>query len=184
MKTENKKTLEQFFAREYNKLINYVHIYLSDKYFNVDAEDIIQDVALNIYSKLDINAPIENLAGYFFRALRNKIIDYQRKPRFNVSLENIKDENDENLLLKTVPDNSIETEDFGRNEELQKKLMMAIEKLKPDQQAIIIETEFEGHTFEELSNRWNIPVGTLLSRKHRAMNKLQKMLLNEINNDK
>jgi RNA polymerase sigma-70 factor (ECF subfamily) len=55
-------------------------------------------------------------------------------------------------------------------------MMQAIEKLKPEQQEVIIATEFEGYTFEELSEKTGVPIGTLLSRKHRAMAKLYNML--------
>jgi DNA-directed RNA polymerase specialized sigma24 family protein len=37
---------------------------------------------------------------------------------------------------------------------------------------------FEGKTIKELSHEWNIPVGTLLSRKHRALAKLRNILEN------
>ena len=57
--------VKNFFSKEYNKLINYVHSYFHELSYSMDAEDIIQDVALNIYSKADINAPIENLTAYF-----------------------------------------------------------------------------------------------------------------------
>jgi len=36
-------------------------------------------------------------------------------------------------------------------------------------------------TYEELSEEWDVPVGTLLSRKHRALSKLHKILLNNQN---
>lgn len=55
-------------------------------------------------------------------------------------------------------------------------MFQSIELLKPDQRAIIFETEFEGTSFEELSERWNVPIGTLLSRKHRAIVKLKELM--------
>ena len=184
MATENQKAFRQFISQEYKRLVNYVYMYLSDKFFSVSAEDIVQDVALNVYSKLDINAPVENLAGYFYRAVRNKIIDYQRKPGFYVSIEDYNDEKDKNILLKKTSDDSAEVDETGLEQLRKNNLRIAFEKLKPDEKAIIIETEFEGNTFEELSERWDIPLGTLLSRKHRALNKLHQMLLEMENNNK
>jgi len=61
---------------------------------------------------------------------------------------------------------------------MKQKLADAMEELKPDQQAVIMETEFEGVSFEDLSERWNVPIGTLLSRKHRAINKLKQIIKN------
>jgi len=58
-------------------------------------------------------------------------------------------------------------------------LFHALKQLRPDEQAVIIATEFEGQTYEELSDEWDVPLGTLLSRKHRALSKLHKQLLTE-----
>ncbi len=180
MKEEKKikAALKQFFTNEYIKLINYVHSYLSGIYYGVDAEDIIQDVALNIFSRADINAPVENLAAYIYTAVRNKIIDIQRKPRKSVSIENFNNKQNENVLMETISD-VIDEEEFYKNKELQRKMVNAIEQLKPEEKAVIIETEFNGITFNELSEDWDIPVGTLLARKHRALGKLYKKLNNE-----
>ena len=170
-----KSAIKKFFINEYNKLISYVHGYISEVYYGVDAEDIIQDVALNIYSKANINAPIENLAGYVYRSLRNKIIDIQRKHRRSTSIENFNGTMNENILMETVSDTS-EEEGFYENEEMHAKLIDAIEQLKPEEKAVIVETEFNNRTFKELSKGWDIPVGTLLARKHRALGKLYNIL--------
>ena len=59
------------------------------------------------------------------------------------------------------------------------KVFEAMEKLKPEFQGIIWATEFENRTFHELSEELEIPVGTLLSRKHRAIAALQKVFQKE-----
>ena len=170
-----RNAIKSFFIKEYNKLISYVHSYFSEVYYGIDAEDIIQDVALNIYSKADLNAPIENLTAYIYRAVRNKIIDIQRKHRNTTSIENFRNKKNENILVETIS-NVYEEEEFYENEEFQKKMINAIDRLKPEEKAIIIETEFNGKSFNNLTKEWNIPVGTLLARKHRALGKLQKIL--------
>ena len=72
-----------------------------------------------------------------------------------------------------------EEEDFYKDENVYEKMMEAMDKLKSQERDIIIETEFNGRSFNELSIEWNTPVGTLLARKHRALSKLQKILQNE-----
>jgi len=49
-----------FMLSEYRQMISYVKKYLNEKYYNISAEDIIQDVALNIFSKLDFDEKVEN----------------------------------------------------------------------------------------------------------------------------
>ncbi len=166
--------IRDFFKKEYNKLINYVHGYLNELSYSVDAEDIIQDVALNIYSKADINAPIENLAAYAYRSVKNKIIDIRRRKRERLSIEDFNNKKNENILAETVPVD--EEKDFYKDENVYEKMIEALDKLKSQERDIIIETEFNSRSFNELSVEWDTPVGTLLARKHRALSKLQKIL--------
>ena len=172
-----KKSLDTFFRTEYQKLVNYVRKNLDERFFEASPEDIIQDVALGLIDKLDLDAQIGNITGYIYRSVRNRIIDYQQKKQRNVSIENFPDPKNGNYLLNTVPDETLEEKSVYSDIEPE-MLRQAISELRPDEQAVIIATEFENQTYEELSEEWDIPIGTLLSRKHRALSKLQKILLN------
>lgn len=174
--------LRDFLSDEFDKLVNYTRKNFGGLYFEAEPEDIVQDVALNLYSKLDINAPIENLASYFYRSLQNRITDLQRKKRKIISVENFVDEREENVLLKSTADDSPTLEDVLENEAAMDTLMKALDELNPGLRDIIMETEFEGKTFAQLSEELGVPIGTLLSRKHRAMAKLQEKLENLKNN--
>jgi RNA polymerase sigma factor (sigma-70 family) len=109
--------------------------------------------------------------------LKNKITDRQRKRKDQVlsSFEDV--EIGENYLFNGLTDESMSQEEYQEQEEMIESMFDLIEQLNPDQQEIIIRTELEGQTFESLSHEWEIPIGTLLSRKHRAMSKLQKLFI-------
>jgi len=179
-----KKSLERFFRHEYQKLVNFISRNLDDRFFEASPEDIVQDVVLGLMNKVEVNAQIENLTAYIYRSVKNKIIDYQKKKQRTVSIESFNDRKNENYLLNTIEDESSaeENEYSGIEPEM---LQQAISQLRPDEQAVIIATEFENLTYEELSEEWEVPVGTLLSRKHRALSKLHRILINnQINNQK
>ncbi|MEI7981516.1 MAG: RNA polymerase sigma factor, partial [Bacteroidota bacterium] len=171
-----KKSLDRFFRNEYQKLVNFVRKNLDDRYFEASPEDIVQDVALGLIDKLDLDAQIGNLTGYIYRSIKNKIIDSQKKKQRTVSIENFTDRNNENYLLNTLTDETLTENDYSNIEP--ELLQRATSQLRPDEQAVIIATGFEHQTYEELSGEWDVPVGTLLSRKHRALSKLHKILLN------
>ena len=173
-----KKSLEQFFRKEYQKLVNFVRKNLDERYFEASPEDIIQDVALGLIDKLDPDTQIGNLSGYIYRSIRNKIIDYQKKRQRNVPIERFTDGKNENYLLNTIADETL-TEETNYAHIGPEVLKAAILSLRPDEQALIIATEFENQTYEELSEEWDVPLGTLLSRKHRALSKLHKLLINK-----
>ncbi|MEI6889408.1 MAG: RNA polymerase sigma factor [Bacteroidota bacterium] len=171
-----KKSLDRFFRNEYQKLVNFIRKNLDDRYYEASPEDIIQDVALGLIDKLDLDTQIGNLTGYIYRSVKNKILDLQKKKQRTVSIENFTDRKNENYLLNTATDETIEENDYQNIEP--EILQQAILQLRPDEQAVIIATEFENQTFEELSEEWDVPLGTLLSRKHRALSKLHKILSN------
>ncbi len=172
-----KKSLDRFFRDEYHKLVNFVRKNLDDRFFDTSPEDIVQDVALGLIGKLDLDAQIGNLTGYIYRSVRNKIIDLRQKKQRSVSIENFTDRQNENYLLNSIQDETVTENDYSDIEP--EMLLLAIAQLRPDEQAVIIATEYEGQTYEELSEEWEVPVGTLLSRKHRALSKLHTILLTE-----
>jgi RNA polymerase sigma factor (sigma-70 family) len=75
-------------------------------------------------------------------------------------------------LLYDTRDNPIV--EFEKREMLH-LLFEAIEALNEDQRAVLIETEFEGRTFKELAEEWEVPLGTLLARKSRAVANIRKI---------
>jgi len=69
-------------------------------------------------------------------------------------------------------------EPFAQEERVERmhRLTDAIGKLEPRQRAVLIATELKGKSFRELAEEWNEPIGTLLSRKSRAVKALRQML--------
>lgn len=165
-----------FLTKEYDNLRNFAKSY---GYGNdAEAEDILQDVVLNLFEKVDFNTPVENLMAYVYRSLKNKFIDVGRK-RKEKPLSQFDDPvSGENRLLKNMTDDSVSEDEYREREKDIENMFDNITLLRPDQQEIIMATEFEGYTYEELSKDSGIPIGTLLSRKHRAMQKLKKLTLN------
>jgi RNA polymerase sigma factor (sigma-70 family) len=166
--------IDHFFRKEYKKLIQYVQKNMERRYGAASPEDIVQDVALSLLDKFNIDSQVENLAGYIYRSLRNKILDTQKKKRREVSIEEFMDKKKENILNNTFADEADEISVLDEFEPQQ--LLDAIEKLGDDDKYIIKETHFKGKSFQQLSKELNVPVGTLLSRKHRAQAKLGKIL--------
>lgn len=180
MKSENQNTsLSQFIATEYKNLVKYVKKYLNEKYYNVTAEDIVQDVALNLFTKLDFDANIENLAGYVYRSVKNRVVDVQRKPKNEVLLEQFNDDEDnksDDLIAKLLFNATEVDLKLVDSELFYKRLNAAFNEIPAKQRAVIVATEFEGCSFEELSVEWDVPVGILLSWKHRGIRKLKEYI--------
>jgi len=167
---ENYKNLKTFFDDEYHSLKAYAKSRIDDT-ANRDAEDIVQDVALKLFSRADSLSPIDNIAGFVYGSIRNKIIDLMRKKKKETNLEEDMEKRlfEFTELLYGKTDNEY-------SQEMKKELKKAIGKLKPLHRDIIIAVDFEGYTYRELSEETQIPAGTLMSRRHRALSILLKEL--------
>lgn len=164
-----------FFTRDGEKLIRFVKNRVR-RISEMDAEDIVADVMLSLVSRLETNGPVENIAAYAYRSLRNRIADYERSRAKTVSLDGMANEDGDLPLLELIAADNAEpfqTEDHAARINL---LTDAIGRLEPRQRAILIATELRGRTFRELSEEWGEPIGTLLSRKSRAVKALRRML--------
>ena len=168
--------LKAFISSEYRNLVSFVKRYLNERYYNVSAEDVVQDVAVNLFSKLDFDEHLENVAGYVYRSVRNKITDFQRKKKKEIPFENFSNEEGEEAFSGNIPalDESMHLEIDDKR--FYDNLNYALSKLNPNQQMVFVATEMEGYTFEELSDELDIPIGTLLSWKHRGVKKLKELI--------
>jgi DNA-directed RNA polymerase specialized sigma24 family protein len=60
-------------------------------------------------------------------------------------------------------------------------IFKAMDELSVGERAVILATEFEGKSFKDLAEEWEIPLGTLLARKSRALDKIRKQLTGRFN---
>lgn len=165
--------IADFFAKEYNKMVFFIRKRLNDEAHR-DAEDIVQDVMLKLYELSDINIPLEKLSSYIYTALRNRIIDFMRARRQHIPLDEITEEQE--LSLTEAVKDELDPDDEMEEEEMYSALYGAIKELDEDEREIILATEFDDVPFRELAEKWSTPIGTLLSKKARAVEKIKKIL--------
>lgn len=169
---ENQKRLADFFDEEYQSLKGFVQSRI-DNTVESDPDDLIQEVALKLFSRSD-SSPIDNIAGFVYQSIRNKIIDLMRTKKERLY--------DEKALEKVWTDfaelfyGKSETE---YPEHLTNNLKQAVMSLKPVYRDIVLAVDFEGYSYREIAEETGIPQGTLMSRRHRAMSLLLKNLENE-----
>ncbi len=170
--SKNHNALSTFFNEEYGSLKSYVRSKIRDS-SRQDAEDIVQDVALRLFSKAQDPMEIANVGGYVYNAIRNRIIDIMRgKKERELPSEQMERQWQEFVeLFYGAADNSY-------SQTMEKALKKAISELKPVYRDIVIAVDFEGYTYREISERTGIPTGTLMSRRHRAMSLLSSNLEN------
>lgn len=170
--------LARFFIAERSRLVAYVRRLIDDA-ADRDGEDIVQDVMLNLFNMADVTMPVEDLAAYVYRSIRNRVIDIMRKrDPDEVSLD--ADGAGALSLGDILSDSRYDTAMNADRNETREALYRAIDSLDDDHRAIIIMTEFEGRSFREISDALDVPIGTLLSRKSRAMAKIREQLVHQV----
>jgi len=141
-----------------------------------DAEDILQDVWYQ-FSNVINSQPVEQTGAWLFRVARNRIIDKYRRQQ-PASLENEMTTDEENefhfkeLLLPVDP--SSET-DLLRDL-FWEELFSALKELPEEQRQVFIWNELEDISFNEIAERTNENINTLISRKRYAVLHLRKRL--------
>ncbi len=119
MDTDQKNKLFEFFAAKNRNLRRYVAGKLHN-FSEADAEDIIGDVMLKLFTRSQPSGPLHNPAGYVYRALNNKIIDFRRTQSRTVPLESCLNGDGELSLMALLsdsapgPEKEAERRDFMR----------------------------------------------------------------------
>lgn len=168
--------LAEVFSRERARLLQVVRRRLFDASIT-DAEDLVQDVFHNILRRADLIEQIENLTGYVYQSLANRIMDRRRMPSHEIPLDQSTNSGDDLLrraLEPVSPD--LDPEEQMRRKQLREEIRQALDALPPPDRAVWIETEIEGRSFREIASETGEPVGTLLSRKSRAAKLLRAYL--------
>ena len=161
-----------FIKAERSALVGYVRALIGDA-ADRDGEDIVQDVMTGLLDRADPLSPLRSVSAYVYQALRNRVIDAFRNRKKNVQLDKDDDENEALSLAETLHDARFDTGTEIDNKELKELLAAAMERLSDNERAVVIATELEGFTFKELSEMWEVPLGTLLAQKSRALAKLK-----------
>lgn len=131
----------------------------------VDAEDVVQEVYINIYDKANQYQGGNKAMAWIFTITRNqslmKIRD--RNKRKHVNLDDVYD---------VGIDNNIEDEMY--NENLINKIL---EILKEDERQIVVMHSMSNIKHKEIAVLMKLPLSTVLSKYNRALKKLKKELV-------
>lgn len=173
MSPEKYSIIGDYFSTNQSRMTSFVRSLISDT-ADRDSEDIVQDVMVSILDSADITIPLNNLAAYIFSALRNRVIDIFRKKENTISIDASIYNEDGVSLKDLIGDIRYEASTEVQKQEIYDDLYRLIDSLNEDERVLIIMTEFEGRSFREISENLSIPIGTLLSRKKRALEKIKR----------
>ena len=130
------------------------------------ANDVLQEVFVNIWRKIDTYDPIKGrLFTWMLNISRNASIDMLRSKNYQNNLKN-----------QEITDNV-----YGGNQVTQINidsigLTKFLGKLRPEQRGLIELAYFKGYTHDEIAQLENIPLGTVKTRIRNALLQLREFL--------
>jgi len=174
----NRPAFEELVHRYEKELYGYLRNYLGDPEM---AEDVFQQTFLQIYLKCDQFEPERKLRPWLYAVATNQAIDHQR--RFGrhrmASLDRRmgKDDESETGAFIELFDSPYrgpveETESLEQADEIRR----AVDDLPEQTRQVVLLVYFQGLKYREAAHALGIPVGTVKSRLHGAIQKLGEAL--------
>jgi RNA polymerase sigma factor (sigma-70 family) len=172
---EQDQWIAQAIDRDQSRLRSYIRKQVADF---ATAEDILQEVFVELVEAYRLLKPIEQVSAWLFRVAKNRIVDRFRGRRLESLSEPKYGEDDEAAVsledLLPSPDQGPEAA-YARSVLLD-EIDEALREMPPEQRAIFIAHEWEGASFKEMAEETGVSVNTLLSRKRYAVLHLRRRL--------
>lgn len=158
--------IEKTFRSQNRRLLGYIRKYLPLS----DAEDVLQDVFIQLFTGYEQIRSIENLSSWLYKTAMNRIIDVKRKKKPTLYNDKKVQQNDEELYLEHILPNfsGDPDEELFRNA-IWEEIMESLDALPEEQREVFVLHEFENRSFKEISKITGENVNTLISRKRYAV---------------
>lgn len=136
-----------------------------------DALDIVQEVFIKLFRSIKNFKGKSHFYTYLYRMVMNTAIDHTRKTK-RIPSSTI----DEDEGFQLSDDAEKRPDRILAHKELEERVKAAMEKLPPDQKAVLIFREVEGLSYQEIAEAMGCSIGTVMSRLHYGRGKMQEML--------
>jgi len=176
---QDRRAFEQLVRRYEGELYNYLRRYLGDAAM---AEDAFQATFLQVHLKCERFEPGRKVRPWLYTVATNQAIDAQRRNRRHrmVSLDRRSGgrEHDEDAgslvqLLESEEADPLDQVDVSEQEEVVRE---AVDQLPEPLREVLILVYYQGMKYREAAEVLAIPVGTVKSRLHAAIGRLNQAL--------
>ena len=133
-----------------------------------DNEDLEQEVYIKILENSQKYEEKGAAKSWVSMIAKNASLDYLKSAYYKV----FSTANTDEYSLQSLQDKKISPEEKIINIERQRRIINAINSLKPKFKEVIIMTEIDGYSYEECAQRLRCPLGTVKSRIFNAKKEL------------
>lgn len=145
-----------------------------------EAEDLVQDAVLRAYRFWDTFKPGTNIKAWMFTILRNTFINgYHREGRRRRLSKCVASQ-----MLSVGPVAAVAysgrppgPEEGVCTEHERERILDAIGSLREEYRTVVILADYEGLPYKQIAEIMGTPIGTVMSRLHRARKILRELLM-------
>jgi len=158
----------------------YVTYYSRMKHFaqeyvlsEADAENIVQDVFLEVWKRRDVLAYHVNLIAFLFTSVKNECLDFlQHKVIEEKAVTHIKEEYTRTLQMKYESLEAFD-EGFFSEDDIETLITKAIDSLPEKCREIFIRSKIEGKRQKEIAEELGVSINTIETQMGIAYKKLK-----------
>jgi RNA polymerase sigma-70 factor (ECF subfamily) len=137
------------------------------------AQDLVQDTYVRALRYQHSYEPGTNMRAWLFAIMRNLFWDrFKGSRREDVSLDDLGDF----ALYDTLKETSAIPETEVLDRIAAQEVVKAVEELPPLHREVVLLVDVEGFAYKDAAQVLGVPIGTVMSRLHRARQHLQKSL--------
>jgi RNA polymerase sigma-70 factor, ECF subfamily len=175
---DDRPAFEELVHRYEKELFGYLRNYLGDTEM---AEDVFQQTFLQIHLKCDQFEPERKLRPWLYAVATNQAIDYRRRNSRHrmASLDrriSNHDDSDSGAFVELFDSPSRGPVEESQDAEERDILRRAIDELPEQTRQVIMLVYYQGLKYREAADILCVPVGTVKSRLHAAIQKLGEAL--------
>ena len=135
-------------------------------------EDLEQEVYIKLWKNSDKYKEQGSMKSWIGTIAKNTSKDYLK----SAMVRNEQNSTSDEFVITSIKDKKTTPEDRVLASERQKKIIKAIDSLKPKLRETIMLCEIYGFTYEEAAEKLNCPIGTIKSRIYNAKKELAEKL--------
>jgi RNA polymerase sigma-70 factor (ECF subfamily) len=145
-----------------------------------DALDVAQDAMLRFFGALPRFDPSRPVRPWLLRIVRNLI--YDRSRRRKVRPAEVCGIDPEVVIEPRAP--GLDPEALTARHQLQRVVWSAVQELSDDHREVVVLRDYMDLSYEEIARVLKVPRGTVMSRLHRARQKLRQQVLAQMQADR
>lgn len=171
-KTQKEQVFNEEFMPHADALYTFAYHLVYD---DATAQDLVQDAYMKAYRFIESYEVGTNAKAWLFRILKNGFInEYRKKTR---KPDEVDFDDFVTYQEKGVKeDYQLDLRQDIFEEMLGDEVTIALGRLTPNFRTVILLSDIEGFSYEEIADIIEVPIGTVRSRLHRARNMLKQGL--------